>query len=218
MIVLMSCSLFLAARPKWVEPYFGGLDRMYSTHRRCSTSAFLLMLIHVLTVPISYGKLPPGSYLALIAFSGIITIVLVTLAPRIAFLNKLTGQSYAGWKKLHRTIGLFFILGYLHSLTVGALAMLSIQSKWLQIFFVIGTASYIYTEFLGGYFKKFLPYTVETVNHHNSSTAEVVMRPRKAAIQPNAWASFCMCDSEIRVWTSRIPSSFQARRMKPKCG
>ena len=176
------------------------------------------MLIHVLTVPISYGKLPPGSYLALIAFSGIITIVLVTLAPRIAFLNKLTGQSYAGWKKLHRTIGLFFILGYLHSLTVGALAMLSIQSKWLQIFFVIGTASYIYTEFLGGYFKKFLPYTVETVNHHNSSTAEVVMRPRKAAIQPNAWASFCMCDSEIRVWTSRIPSSFQARRMKPKCG
>src|SRR5690349_24632423 len=39
MIVLMSCSLFLAARPRWAEPFFGGLDRMYLTHRRSSESA-----------------------------------------------------------------------------------------------------------------------------------------------------------------------------------
>ena len=182
-LVLMACSLFLAARPKWAEPYFGGLDQMYVTHRRCSTAAFLLLFAHILTVPISYGKLPPGSYLALIAFPGILTIVLVTIAPRIAFLNKLTGGSYNGWKKLHRFIGFFFILGYLHSLLVGALAVLSIQGKWLLMFFVIGTASYIYTEFLGHYFRRSLPYAVEAVNHHNNSITEIRLRPKKQAIR-----------------------------------
>src|SRR5690606_8768330 len=52
MIVLMSFSLFLSTRPRWAEPYFGGLDKMYQTHRRTSTSAFLLLFIHILTVPI----------------------------------------------------------------------------------------------------------------------------------------------------------------------
>ena len=32
-IVLMAFALFLSTRPKWAEPYFGGLDKMYITHR-----------------------------------------------------------------------------------------------------------------------------------------------------------------------------------------
>lgn len=75
------------------------------------------MRAHALTAPISYGKLPPGSYMVLLAFPGIVTTVLVVV-PCIRFLNKLTGRSDKGWKKLHR----FFILGYLHSLIVAALA------------------------------------------------------------------------------------------------
>src|ERR1043165_2706393 len=52
-IVLMSFSLFMSTRPKWAEPYFGGLDKMYVTHRQIATAAFLLIFVHVLTVPIS---------------------------------------------------------------------------------------------------------------------------------------------------------------------
>src|SRR5574339_1205454 len=52
-IVLLSFSLFLSARPKWAEPYFGGLDKMYVTHRQLATTALLLIFVHVLTVPIS---------------------------------------------------------------------------------------------------------------------------------------------------------------------
>ena len=29
-IVLMSFSLFISTRPRWAEPYFGGLDKMYA--------------------------------------------------------------------------------------------------------------------------------------------------------------------------------------------
>ena len=46
-IILMACSLFLSTRPKWAEKYFGGLDKMYITHRRTGTAAFLLIFAHV---------------------------------------------------------------------------------------------------------------------------------------------------------------------------
>ena len=110
-IVLMACSLFLATRPKWAEKYFGGLDKMYITHRHTGTAALLLIFVHVLTVPISTTGWRLGNYLAVIAFAGIVSIVLITLAPRIPFLNRLAGSDYDDWKKLKRWIGIFFILG-----------------------------------------------------------------------------------------------------------
>lgn len=189
LIVLMSCSLFLSTRPKWAEPFFGGLDKMYITHRRTSTSAFLLMFVHLLTVPISTTNLRLGNYLAMVAFLGILAIVLPTLAPRISFLSKLTDSTYEGWKKLHRFIGIFFIMGFVHSLTVNGLSAF-IAINWVQIFFIIGTVSYLYTEVFGRFFKKYLPYTVEAVNHPNGSTTEVVLRAKKDPIQKQRAGQF----------------------------
>lgn len=181
-IVLMACSLFLSARPKWVEPFFGGLDKMYLTHRRTSTSAFLLLFVHLLTVPITTVNLRLGNYLAMIAFTGIVVIVLITLAPRIPILNRLTGETYEGWKNLHRYIGIFFILGFIHALTIDALDAL-IAISWVQIFFIIGTVSYLYTEFFGRFFMKFSPYTVEAVNHPNGGITEVTLLAKKDPIK-----------------------------------
>ncbi|MBC7877502.1 MAG: ferric reductase-like transmembrane domain-containing protein [Anaerolineales bacterium] len=182
MIMLMSFSLFISTRPKWAEQFFGGLDKMYMTHRRTSTSAFLLMFVHVLTVPITIMNLRIGNYLGIIAFLGIIAIVLPTLAPRIPFLNKLTGPDYEDWKKLHRYIGIFFFLGYLHSISVNA-PIAHVAINWTQIFVILGIGSYLYTEVFGRFFKKYLPYTVEAVNHPNNSTTEVVMRAKKSAVK-----------------------------------
>jgi predicted ferric reductase len=142
-IVLMSFALFLSTRPKWVEPYFGGLDKMYITHRQLATTAFLLIFVHVLTVPISVTGWKLGNYLAVIAFTGIVSIVLVSLAPRITFLNKLTGGTYEGWKRLKRFIGIFFILAFIHSLTIGNPLHAFIAINWVQLFFIFGTVSYL---------------------------------------------------------------------------
>jgi predicted ferric reductase len=164
-IILMACALFLSARPKWAEPYFGGLDRMYITHRRTATVAFLLIFVHVLTVPITTTNLSLGNYLAIIAFVGIVSIVLVTLAPRIPFLSKLSGGTYEGWKNLKRFIGIFFIIAFIHALTIPDPLDALVAISWVQIFFIIGTVSYLYTELFGRFFKKYLPYTVEAAKH-----------------------------------------------------
>lgn len=177
-IVLMSFSLFLAARPKWAEPFFGGLDKMYVTHRHTSTAALLLILVHVLTVPIS-TRWVLGNYLAVFAFTGIVAIAMVSLSPRIPFLNRITGGTYEGWKRLKKLIGIFFIAGFLHSLTVAHPLDAFIAINWVQLFFILGTLSYLYTEIFGRFFKKYLPYTVEAVKHPNRSTTEVTLRPKK---------------------------------------
>jgi predicted ferric reductase len=182
-IILMACSLFLSTRPKWAEPYFGGLDKMYVTHRHTSTAAFLLIFVHVLTVPISVTGWKLGNYLAVIAFVGIVSIVLISLAPRIPFLNKLTGGTYEGWKNLKKYIGIFFIIAYLHPFFITSPLDAFIAINWVQIFFIIGTISYLYTEVFGGLFKKYVPYTVDAVNHPNGSTTEVVMRAKKDPIK-----------------------------------
>ncbi len=188
-IVLMSFSLFISTRPKWAEAYFGGLDKMYITHRHTSTSAFLLMFVHLLTVPITITNLLLGNYLAIVAFLGFVAIVLPTLAPRIPFLSKLTGPTYEGWKNLHRFIGIFFIMGFVHSLTIKAPSA-KIAITWTQNFFILGTLSYLYTEILSRFFKKYLPYSVEAVNHPNKATTEVVLRAKKDAIKKQRAGQF----------------------------
>jgi predicted ferric reductase len=182
MIVLMSFSLFLSTRPRWAEPFFGGMDKMYQTHRRTSTSAFLLMFVHILIVPLHLADLALGNYLAMVAFLGLVAIVLPTLAPRVPFLNKLTGGTYEGWKRLHRFIGIFFILGYVHSITVKA-PTTSVAINWNQIFVFLGIGSYLYTEFIARFTGRHVPYTVTAVNHPNNSTTEVVMKAKGKPIK-----------------------------------
>jgi predicted ferric reductase len=189
-IILMACSLFLSTRPKWAEKYFGGLDKMYMTHRRTGTAAFLLIFVHVLTVPITTTGWKLGNYLAVIAFTGIVSIALITLAPRIPFLNRLTSGDYDDWKKLKRWIGIFFILAFIHALTIGNPLHALIAITWVQIFFVIGTVSYLYTEIFGGIFKKFLPYKVEAVKHPNNSSTEVTLRAKKEPVKKHRAGQF----------------------------
>ncbi|NTU56231.1 MAG: hypothetical protein HGA79_08270 [Anaerolineales bacterium] len=181
-IVLMAFSLFISARPKWAEPFFGGLDKMYVTHRHTSTAALLLIFVHVLTVPISLTGWVLGNYLAVFAFTGIVATAMVSLSPRIPFLNRITGGTYEGWKRLKKLIGVFFIAGFIHSLTIPHPLDAFIAINWVQVFFIIGAVSYLYTEVFGRFFKKYLPYTVEAVKHPNLSTTEVTLRPKKDSI------------------------------------
>ena len=189
-IVLMACSLVIAARPKWAEPYFGGLDKMYMTHRHTSTAALLLIFVHVLTVPITLTGWVLGNYLAVIAFIGIVSIALVSLSPRIPFLNRITGGTYEGWKKLKKYIGIFFILGFIHSLTIPDPLDAFIAINFVQIFFIIGAGAYLYTELFGRFFKKYIPYTVEAVDHPNSITTEVVLRAKGDPIEKQRAGQF----------------------------
>jgi predicted ferric reductase len=178
MLILMASGFFLTTRAKWAEPYFGGLDKMYLTHKRVNTTAFLLIFVHILVVPITTTNLLLGNYLAMIAFAGIVTIVLLTLAPRIPFLSKLTNASYDQWRNIHRYIGIFYVIAFFHSITINALSAL-IAFTYVQTIFLVGLACYLYTEIFSRFFKKSLSYSVSGVRHLNGNTTEVTLTPKK---------------------------------------
>jgi predicted ferric reductase len=50
-IMLMAWSFVLAIRLKWLEPLFGGLDRMYRVHRWCGALAVGAMFLHTSSDP-----------------------------------------------------------------------------------------------------------------------------------------------------------------------
>jgi predicted ferric reductase len=77
---------------------------------------------------------------------------------------------------LKRFIGIFFVLAFIHPLTISHPLDAFIAINWVQIFFIIGTVSYLYTEVFGRFFKKYVPYKVEEIDHPNSITTEVVLR------------------------------------------
>src|SRR5712671_805910 len=56
-VYLMTWTLLLATRARWLEPWFGGLDQMYLWHRRAAIVGMLLLVPHVL---ITNGAKPAG--------------------------------------------------------------------------------------------------------------------------------------------------------------
>ena len=54
--VAMAINQFLATRPRFLEPMFGGLDRIYHFHRQIGIAAFLLILVHYFITPDFQGK------------------------------------------------------------------------------------------------------------------------------------------------------------------
>jgi len=58
-LILMACALLLSNKPRLLEPYFGGLDRMYVTHKTIALLGVILIVFHQMLVPKS-GKTGPG--------------------------------------------------------------------------------------------------------------------------------------------------------------
>lgn len=119
---LFALSFVLAARWRWMEDYFGGLDRMYQLHHTIARLALILILIHPLLLaarwlPDDWGKftgmlLPRHRRVvlntAVYAYYGFLFLMLLTL---VRFL------SYDKWKITHKWMGLIFILSTLHIFT-----------------------------------------------------------------------------------------------------
>ena len=47
-MILMGMGMMLATKPRWLEDYFGGLDKMYVTHRAMALTAISMLFIHAL--------------------------------------------------------------------------------------------------------------------------------------------------------------------------
>jgi predicted ferric reductase len=176
-LVLMSCSLVLANRPRLLEPFFGGLDRMYITHKNIAILALALLTGHFAIVPEGPAAFVLGRVLGAIAFFGIGGSILLALAPRIPIAGRYVRLAYHDWKLLHRFVGVFFLIGMLHLLNVHDIAKYAAAFAYFNFFGWVGVAAYLYRELVAPFLGR-KPFVVETVRKLNASTVEVTLKPR----------------------------------------
>ncbi|MBV8834637.1 MAG: hypothetical protein JO108_36015 [Acidobacteriaceae bacterium] len=58
-------------RLRFREPYFGGLDQMYQSHKKAAMLAIFLLIFHFFAAPLNASQLKPGTPLGMIAFLGL---------------------------------------------------------------------------------------------------------------------------------------------------
>lgn len=115
---LFAFTLLLSARLKFMEYFFGGLDRMYVIHHRTGVISFSLLAIHPIILVFRYiddgvdemmkfllpfGETPDSRAFGIYALLGMLTLLFLTFYGTIF--------SYKSLKNLHRFMGLFFFLG-----------------------------------------------------------------------------------------------------------
>lgn len=176
-LILFSCGLLLSNKPRVLEPYFGGLDKMYITHKTIAILAVILITCHEMLIP-KTGIAGPGVWLGMLAFGGILAIVFITIGPRVPLLSQITHFTYDGWRNIHRYVGLFFILGFTHMLMVEPLLLHSpVLTVYIISISVIGILAYLYKEFLWGRLRPHRAHRVEAVRRLNGTIMEVVLKP-----------------------------------------
>ncbi len=175
-VILIALALVLSARPRFLERYFGGLDKMYQTHKQLAVLAFLLLAVHFVTIPDS-GLLNVGKPLGMLALVGLVVLALLTVAPRLPLISRLLHLPYHRWRITHKLLGLFFVVGIAHYLHVGTLSTGTLPGRYMMLFAFVGIAAYATKQLLAPFLEPYRPHVVEQVNRLNGTTVEVSLKP-----------------------------------------
>lgn len=149
--VAMALNQFLATRPRYLEGLFGGLDRIYHTHRQLGIAALVLFLIHYIVTPnfkglvLTSGLNEMARTAGEIGFYGLVVLAGISLVKRLP--KTRIEVPYNLWRQSHRFIGFFFILIAVHLNFIkrpfDGTALLAV---YLNIFAAIGVISFIVTQ------------------------------------------------------------------------
>lgn len=185
----LALSFVLATRARWLEDYFGGLDKMYRIHHAFGLTAFGLLAVHPAAlalrfVPDQVGRallfvMPVHRQLAInlgiYALWGLVALVALTLARRVP---------YDTWKITHRGLGLVLLLGAAHMLAVRPtrgydVALVQSPGLWYYMLGLtgLGLASAAYVSAWKPLFGRRLRCTVTAVQRLNKEVIEIELTP-----------------------------------------
>lgn len=179
-LIAMSQCLVLAARPRFLEPLFGGLDRMYLVHKWLGIAALTTMVVHDLIEPDFENRVRETSLgefagsLGEVAFYPLVVLILLSWVKRIPLLEwEIPWQL---WWFTHRLTGAFFAVAVLHQLFVDTpLGWSDPIVILLNAAGVTGMASYLFIEFVARAWRS-RKYKVLSVSREPGAT-QVTLRP-----------------------------------------
>ncbi len=203
--VLYAMNFVLSTRLRWLEDWFGGLNRVYVAHHIVGGFALIAILFHPLFLalrmiqPWSVEAFSAASKLflpravdleasgmairtslayndGLIAFTGLVTLLVIT------FFVKLP---YRLWLLTHRFLGVAFLFAGMHILMMPTdLARDSFFKGYMIFWLAAGLAGYTYRVLLGNVAVRRTPYVVQSVRKPNKTgeVVEVTLKPEQKPI------------------------------------
>ncbi|MDX1552486.1 MAG: ferric reductase-like transmembrane domain-containing protein [Marinobacter sp.] len=191
MVGVLALSAFLvagmlSARIPGMDPWFGGLVRVWTIHRWLGFSAFMLVMVHVLllafaTLSFSIGRsietlFPPLSHWEVWAGWAAFVTMLIFIAPTLGFFGTL---HYQRWKRLHLLSVPALVLALLHTLMLSSVAWV----WWL--YSALALAAIAWRKVLSPRLAR-KPYVVEGVDTLVRDVVELRLRPRGKGIRWHA--------------------------------
>jgi predicted ferric reductase len=152
-IMLFSWSMILSARFYAIEKWFGGLDKVYTTHKWLGIIGFFLVLLH--PVFLAFRTTNILGCFGLHAFDTLynvgFNIGLIALFLLIGLILMIRNKQipYHIWKKSHEFMTVFYAFAVLHSLFVTAdIYKYPALGAWMYLWFSFGLYCGIYKKFI----------------------------------------------------------------------
>lgn len=180
---LFALTFVLSTRFKWLEDYFGGLDKIYHVHHTMGKAALLLIIVHPVMLAFRFIPEDPGRLLWYLfpvhrqfevnmgswALWGLILLMVLTLLIR---------MPYDKWKISHKFMGIFFILGVAHIyfLDLNLLANPAL-AIYLSVLSIAGIAAWVYKSVIFDFVIKKARFRVEKVERLNDKVMEITLTP-----------------------------------------
>lgn len=196
-MAMFSLNFALSARLKWMESFFGGMNKIYIAHHILGGLAFILLLLHPLFIVGRYvvdggaalGAMlvsfvaHPACYVHLRFFApecstlwGVVGLALMIVFLYITFFVKLPYQT---WKLTHQFLGLAFFFGALHVLTIPSDVAVVVALKYYMFALIaIGFLGIFYRTLLGFIFVPRVEYVVSDVQQINKNIVEIRLLPK----------------------------------------
>lgn len=177
-VTVFAFNFLMATRARWVERLFGGLDKMYMIHRRSGVIAVVLLVAHFVVVPRDLTAFTPGKPLGFWAFVLIIVGVVLSAAPPLK--RKLP---YHVWLRIHRLMGVFYVMGVIHAGMVFSLIQrLPLTRAYVFGMAALGVGAWVYRAFIYRFVHPELTYEVDDVRDLGHGVTEVWLSPKDEAL------------------------------------
>jgi len=181
--ILFVWSMVLATRLDFLENLFGGLDKVYKTHRKVSEVGAVLILIHPISLALSDPGIGLGYFLpthtknpinlGVYGFWIFLVTILLTL-----FIRKIN-LPYHLWKQTHKFLNLAMILALMHVATIQSdTSFFAPLGIWMNTLVGLGVASGLYMTFFYNKFGPKYKYKVVKINRY-SDIHDIYLKPIK---------------------------------------
>lgn len=180
-MLIMSTNLLLVTRARPFEDFFGGLDKVFTSHRLNGLTAVALLSTHFLVMPKSPGWVP-SKLVGYPTLAFLVIAVLIAIAPRAPW-RKLVPLRYQDWKLLHRTQGLLVAAGVTHSLLAHPTVLsLPLMRLWVYGVASLGLAAYVFRETVEPLLLARHRYRVGEPVHVGDGVIEIPLEPESRPI------------------------------------